>query len=299
VIEWQSVDGERTGADAPAPTSAPTSAPSRVPLGQLLIDGGFIGQAQLDDMLYEGSRTGERLGEIVVRRDLASEDDVARLLAQQWGLDYVERSSIWFDPAALSRLSREDAQRLEALPTRVEHGHVVVAVAEPTEQRLAALRHVIGEETVVVVVPKTALDAGLRSELLASRGAGIAQPHVDEVIHPPPEEYVLPPPAPRPKPQVEDVAPAEPPLRLAPVADLPLPRPPGDADADAVVALANEARAVAERLAAQAAAVRDQANEQHAYENRITELEQQLAERTQQLVQVREQLEAVLRALNG
>jgi hypothetical protein len=144
--------------------------PVRVPLGQLLIQAGFLTQVQLDDALYEGSRTGERLGEVVVRRGLATEDDVARLLAEQWALDYVERSSIWFDANALAQMSREDAQRLEALPTRVEDGRVVVAVAEPTEQRLGALRELLGEETVMIVVPKSALDAGLRSDLLRSRG---------------------------------------------------------------------------------------------------------------------------------
>jgi hypothetical protein len=44
----------------------------RVPLGQLLIQAGFLTQVQLDDALYEGSRTGERLGEVVVRRGLAT-----------------------------------------------------------------------------------------------------------------------------------------------------------------------------------------------------------------------------------
>src|SRR3954453_23828851 len=127
--------------------------PARVPLGQLLIQTGFLTQAQLDDALYEGSRSGERLGEVVVRRGLASEDDVARLLAQQWDLEYVERSAIWFDGDALARISREGAQRLEALPTCVKGGPVVVAVAEPPEQRLVALRELIGEETVMIVVP--------------------------------------------------------------------------------------------------------------------------------------------------
>ena len=144
----------------------------RVPLGRLLVDAGFLTRTQLDDCLFEGSKTGERIGEVVVRRDLATEDDIARLLAEQWGLDYVERSAIWFDGNALAKLSKEDAQRWEALPTRIEGGRVVVAVAEPTEQRLAAVRDLIGEETVLIVVPKSALDAGLRSSLLASRGGG-------------------------------------------------------------------------------------------------------------------------------
>ena len=138
----------------------------RKPLGQLLREAGFLTEEQLNWALHEGRRTGERLGEVVVRRGWASEDDIAKLLAEQWQLGYVERSSIWFDVDAITRMSREQAQRLEALPTRVQDGRVVVAVAEPTEERLAALRAVIGDDTVVVVVPKTALDAGVRSELL-------------------------------------------------------------------------------------------------------------------------------------
>src|SRR5580765_4743963 len=142
---------------------------ARVPLGRLLVAEGLLTEAQVDDALFEGGQTGERLGEIVVRRGLLSEDEIAKVLAEQWSLSYVDRASIWFDGDALARLSREDAQRLEAMPTRVQDGRVVVAVAEPTEQRLAELRQVIGEDTVVVVVPRSALDAGLSSELLVSR----------------------------------------------------------------------------------------------------------------------------------
>jgi hypothetical protein len=286
-------------------------------LGQLLIQGGFLTQVQLDDALYEGSRTGERLGEVVVRRGLATEDDVARLLAEQWALDYVERSSIWFDANALARLSREDAQRLEALPTRVEDGRVVVAVAEPTEQRLGALRELLGEETVMIVVPKSALDAGLRSDLLRSKGQ----------FGPSEELNILEPDA-----SLEQDAEAEgeewdgdgggggggddggddgdgdeP---MAAVTKLPVKKG-GDkassdgADDDAVAALADEANAIAERLAAQAAAVKAQQSEMkvrseqyeaqiQALEDSKTELEVQLLEKTEQLDRVRGQLTDLL-----
>jgi hypothetical protein len=276
---------------------------TRVPLGQLLIQGGFLTQVQLDDALYEGSRTGERLGEVVVRRGLATEDDVAKLLAEQWDLEYVERSAIWFDGNALARLSREDAQRLEALPTRIEGGHVVVAVAEPTEQRLEALRELIGPETVVIVVPKSALDAGLRSDLLRSaRGQfspsdGIAEQveaeHDTELETDEDAELEFPPAA---EEDDEEVV-------LAAVTPLPVQRAEEvemdtTMDSDAVALLADEAEAVAERLAAQAAAVRQQQTElrerSDAYESRIQELEETLERRDEQLARVRAQLTELL-----
>ena len=293
----------------------------RVPLGQLLIQAGFLTQVQLDDALYEGSRTGERLGEVVVRRGLATEDDVARLLAEQWALDYVERSSIWFDANALAQMSREDAQRLEALPTRVEDGRVVVAVAEPTEQRLGALRELLGEETVMIVVPKSALDAGLRSDLLRSKGQ----------FGPSEELNILEPDA-----NVENDAEGEGDEwdgnggggggddggddggdggdgdeQMAAVTKLPVkkgtPAKVTDdlSDDDAVAALADEANAIAERLAAQAAAVKAQQSEMKVrsaeYETQIqaledskTELEVQLQQKTEQLDRVRGQLTDLL-----
>jgi len=142
--------------------------PARTPLGALLREAGFLTEEQLEAALKAGAESGERLGDVVVGRGWATEDDVAKLLAEQWQLGYVERASIWFDADALQRMSREQARRLEALPTRMQDGRVVVAVAEPTEERLAALRAVIGDDTIVVVVPKTALDAGLRGDLLDS-----------------------------------------------------------------------------------------------------------------------------------
>jgi hypothetical protein len=306
-------EDERVSQKALAGADSPET-PVRVPLGQLLIQGGFLTQVQLDDALYEGSRTGERLGEVVVRRGLATEDDVARLLAEQWGLDYVERSSIWFDANALARLSREDAQRLEALPTRVEDGRVVVAVAEPTEQRLGALRELLGEETVMIVVPKSALDAGLRSDLLRSRGQ----------FGPSEELNILEPDA---NLEHEEETEGEEEWdgggggddggddgddgELAAVTKLPVQRDDADDDyddgsdegseSDAVAMLADQAKAVAKRLAAQAAAVKAQKTElrvrSEQYEARIQELEHshgelelQLQEKSEQLDRVRGQL---------
>jgi type IV pilus assembly protein PilB len=147
---------------------APVGRPA---LGTMLTERDFITREQLTEALAEGAETGERLGEVIVRRGWVSEDDLARLLAEQWQLGFVDRASIWFDGHALGRITREDAQRLEALPTSVQDGRVVVAVAEPTQQRLSALREIMGDEAVIVVVPKSALDAGLRSDLLTGGGS--------------------------------------------------------------------------------------------------------------------------------
>lgn len=145
---------------------------NRTALGTLLIERGLLDAERLDEALRIGADTGERLGEVVVRMGWASEDDLAKTLADQWKLRYVERSAISFDGDALSRMSREEATRLEALPMRVsEDGAVVVALAEPTDARFLALHELLGDRIDCVVVAKSAIDAGLRSDLLPKDGS--------------------------------------------------------------------------------------------------------------------------------
>ena len=142
-------------------------------LGTMLVEKGLLENAQLEEALRIGEGSGERLGEVIVRLNWVSEEDLAKVLAEQWQLRYLDRSGISFDADALRRLSREEATRLEALPMHIDRdGVLAVALAEPTEARLLALRDLLGDHIQAVVVPKTALDLGLRGSLLASRGNG-------------------------------------------------------------------------------------------------------------------------------
>jgi hypothetical protein len=159
----------------------------RTALGTLLIERGYIDQEQLDEALRRSAENGERLGEVIVRLGWASEEDLAKVLAEQWHLRYFERSAISFDGKALRRMSWEDASRLEALPIQEnEDGAVVVAVAEPTDARLLALRELLGDRIDFVVVAKTAIETGLRSELLAKDGSSmeVAPVETHETVEP-------------------------------------------------------------------------------------------------------------------
>jgi hypothetical protein len=158
-----------------------TSEAKRTALGTLLIERGYIDQEQLDEALRRSAENGDRLGEVIVKLGWASEDDLAKVLAEQWHLRYFERSAISFDGKALRRMSWEDASRLEALPIQEnDEGAVVVAVAEPTDARLLALRELLGDRIDFVVVAKGALETGLRSELLARNRSAVETQPVEE-----------------------------------------------------------------------------------------------------------------------
>jgi len=151
---------------------------SRTALGTLLIEAGILDRERLDEAVRIGAETGERLGEVIVRRGWASEEDVARTLAAQWDLRFLERSAISFDEQALTKLTREEAMKLEALPMRTEgDGTVLVALAEPTESRIESIRTLLGDNATFVVIPKSALESGLRGKLLG--GDGPSQGHAE------------------------------------------------------------------------------------------------------------------------
>ena len=166
------------------------SVPARQALGTMLIERNFLTEAQLAEALEEGAANGERLGEVVVRRGWVGEDDLAKVLAEQWQLGYLDRTSIWFDGQALARITREDAQRLEALPTSVQEGRVVIALAEPTEQRLGALNEILGDDAVFVVVAKSALDAGLKSDLLTKSASISIHSEEEKAVSAEPRSWV-------------------------------------------------------------------------------------------------------------
>ena len=79
--EWGSVD-EGQGLEAALPTTP--FARLRPPLASLLVEKGVASKEQLDDALAEAQETGERVGEVVVRRGWINEAQLADVLARQW-----------------------------------------------------------------------------------------------------------------------------------------------------------------------------------------------------------------------
>jgi len=57
------------------------------PLGRLLVETGFLGEAELKEALVEQARDGRRLGEVLVSRGSLSGDALARALAAQHGVE--------------------------------------------------------------------------------------------------------------------------------------------------------------------------------------------------------------------
>lgn len=188
---------------APAPPQQAAAAPGvnamiDVPLGTLIFRAGLLAEEQLEDALQEGTRTGKRLGEVLLERGWLSEGDLGRLLAGQKGLRFVELADMTPDPAAARLLPEEKARMQSALAIGFDHGVPVVAVADPTNELVVEnVRRALGVEPSLVVASHGDLQSKIDETYAAL--ATVAAP-----VSPAPPP-VTPPPAPAPAPALEAV----------------------------------------------------------------------------------------------
>ena len=129
------------------------------PLGTLIFRAGLLPAETIENALEEGVKTGRRLGEILVERNLIKEEDLTRLLAGQKGLPYVSLRERPVEVEAARLLAEDQARLFTALPIGFEEGIPVVAVADPTNDVLTRnIREAIGQEARFVVVARSELN---------------------------------------------------------------------------------------------------------------------------------------------
>jgi type IV pilus assembly protein PilB len=125
---------------------------------------------------------GQRLGEILVEQGVCTRAQIARLLAEQHELEYVELSESTVEPEAAGLLREGLARRYRALPVRFnDDGSVLVAVADPTNVLFSdELRLALGLSIQVGVASADAIDAAIsRVHDEVARIADVAEVHED------------------------------------------------------------------------------------------------------------------------
>ncbi len=109
--------------------------PKRARLGEVLVAAEVISQEQLDTALKlqentEGRRP--RLGSLIVEVGWAGEEEIARGLAQQLNIAYVDLAAVVPDIAAINLVPRTLARRYQLVPISITDDGIVIAMADPT-----------------------------------------------------------------------------------------------------------------------------------------------------------------------
>ncbi len=103
----------------------------RKKLGECLIQAGLITDEDLRTALAEHKRTGERLGAVLVRLNLATERQIAKALAYQLGFPYLNLSENLPDAAVVTLIPKDVALKRSCVAVRLEKNLLTVAMADP------------------------------------------------------------------------------------------------------------------------------------------------------------------------
>ena len=103
----------------------------RKKIGECLIQAGLITEDDLRVALAEHKRTGERLGAVLIRMNLAIEKQVAKALAFQLGFPYINLSENPPEASAVVLISKEVSLKRICVAVVLEKNLLTVAMSDP------------------------------------------------------------------------------------------------------------------------------------------------------------------------
>jgi type IV pilus assembly protein PilB len=132
--------GEETDAGAPPrPATLNGLYPPRHPgrssrmIGEVVVDLGLSDRETVEDAVLAAREQGRPTGLVLVERGILRHDQLARVVAERFGLDFIDLSTFDLDMGAATLIGAETARRYQAVPVGfAEDGALLVAMANPT-----------------------------------------------------------------------------------------------------------------------------------------------------------------------
>jgi len=159
----------------PAPTSKKTVSGGTRKLGQVLVDLGFIDEAQMEQFFEEARNKDLTLERVVLDSGLVNEDQMLQALAEQMGLRLVNLDEAKPQQAALSMVQQQMAELYKMLPLSFENDVLTVVMADPNNlQALDDIRNFLGIQQVqAVLAPLKKIEAALTKAYSATEEESI------------------------------------------------------------------------------------------------------------------------------
>jgi MshEN domain len=107
--------------------------PGRPRLGEMLVARGLLADAQLKEALAESRMTGALLGNVLLSRGWLFEDELARMLAIQLDVPYVNLRLTGVDQAVARAMPSATGIQFGVIPIGVSCGQIRVAFGDPTD----------------------------------------------------------------------------------------------------------------------------------------------------------------------
>lgn len=104
-----------------------------VPIGQLLVDSGYITDEQLNDALARQKTefNGEKIGEILLKLGYVSETQVVHALSARLKVPYIDLVTSKIDIEAVKKIPEEIARKNTVIGYKIQGGRLYVATNDP------------------------------------------------------------------------------------------------------------------------------------------------------------------------
>jgi len=136
-------------------------------LGESLVERNILNHDQLEDAYSKSQANDEPLGRMLVRLGYVDDDELAQIMAEDYGLTCMRIGHLKIDRNVAEIMSRKAALGTMFLPVDMTEGVLTVATARPYDEvTVKALEEGTGLKTTLFVVPERELRAAIRLHLL-------------------------------------------------------------------------------------------------------------------------------------
>jgi type IV pilus assembly protein PilB len=102
-------------------------------IGEVVVDLGFADREKVEEAVAVARAQGRPTGQVLVEQGVLRQDQLARVVAERFGLDYVDLAVYELDMGAVNLISSDAAKRYQAVPVGfAEDGSLLLAMADPT-----------------------------------------------------------------------------------------------------------------------------------------------------------------------
>src|SRR5207244_11514386 len=121
-------------------------------LTSILVEGGIVNEAQVEQALARQRETGTLIGEALVELGFTSEENIGWALSKQLGIPYVDVRPEAIDSEQVRRFPEQVLRRVQAVPLFGSRSELTVAMADPTDgDAVAELKQVAGGALSLVI----------------------------------------------------------------------------------------------------------------------------------------------------
>jgi hypothetical protein len=127
-------------------------------LGELLLRDQIISPEQLQRAQEESKKSGERLGNTLVKVGAIQEDDLTQFLSKQYGVPAINLAEFDIDRDVTSLVPKEVVERHRVIPVNRAGSSLIIAIADPSNiLAIDDLKFVTGYNIEVVVASEVSI----------------------------------------------------------------------------------------------------------------------------------------------